>query len=457
MEGIKEEDREMEKFINECKKHQEFWKSIDIKIAAIKENEKWINWLTMVQLSGKKLQLKERVEAKDFIMLHQILDLNLDHLKELLRNLYKGALSIDNINIKYTFESPSFQYIDYHKNKFIGKRLFGINWGIYWLRRYEKPLDSDLREKIDEELKSYKRPYCNIRDALEDFFGKGEAFENPTTNMIAPFYVALRDSEFEEDMLSVEVESHKSIKSDELKLGWILYRGDDAKVRSQEEFRSNEIIEKGDNFYKFKKSITASDKTSSQFFLIMNEEPIDDGRALNPYISYNPKVVAHKLFDKDCEKLKRRLIERNEAEGDRQANYFEQAVMTLLYMCGFNTEWTDFFESEGLDIIAVLPGSQRVIAIQCTTGDIRKKITPTLNKTKELKELLKVFVIIPAIFTCIEISETNKKDVASEGIAVIDSSRIKEILRMANEGEPPEKVFDYIYGLRRDEGSRIAI
>lgn len=61
---------------------------------------------------------------------------------------------------------------------------------------------------------------------------------------------------------------------------------------------------------------------------------------------------------------------------------FEHAVATLLYMCGFGTQWLDF---EGIvegapDIIAFCPEPELAIIGECTT-----KI-PDPNKYKSLKD-----------------------------------------------------------------------
>jgi len=193
-----------------------------MKIVAIKENNHWINRLTRVQLSEKSgyFPSEELLEVEDFVILHQVLDLS--HFEELLKSLSKGKLSVGNFDIEFKFESSSFKFLDDHETKYMGKRRFGLNWGVYYLRRYEQSPDFDFK-KIELELKSHKEPYSHVQDAIDKFIGKGEAFESNNTYIIAPFYVALRDSEFEEDMLSVEIESHKSIKPNNLKLGRIAY------------------------------------------------------------------------------------------------------------------------------------------------------------------------------------------------------------------------------------------
>lgn len=473
------EDEEILKFVRECKKYS-FYKSIDLKIAAVKSeenNSEWINLAIRAKLLPTKEYAEEvkLLEVRNFIIIQKIMEFN--HFEELIKNITKGKFKFDKININ-TALSPTIEKLrfEYSETDTFRSNGFGLSeieneerkWKIRLLRsslRVPEALKdlNEIKKLINSELESNKVPYEDISDATKEFFeeeiiDRSFRYEYPFVRILAPIYVGLK-GEFKENVLNAEITCHKEIKTEEVELSYILQKKTGEMGRNpREKFDDEDIIEdkKEKWFYKLEKTIKTQDATSARIFLILKEELVNEDRVLNPYIPYNPKIIAHKLFDRDCDKLKRRLIERNEAEGDRQANYFEQAVMTLLYMCGFNTEWIDFFESEGLDIIAVLPGSQRVIAIQCTTGDIGKRITPTLNKTKELKELLKVFEIIPAIFTCIEISEINKKDVASEGIAVIDSRRIKEILRMAKEGGPPEKVFDYINRLKGDKGSLIA-
>lgn len=280
-------------------------------------------------------------------------------------------------------------------------------------------------------------------------------------HVVAPIYVGLREIEFKDNKIHINVECHKSLEPRKFKLSSIVYT-DEKPIRKKLEFNKDDIIKENEYCYIYQKQIEIPTERLARFYLFLNDKEIDE-YVLIPLISpesmakLNPRVVIHEFFDKDYEHLNLWLEGGN--KNKNSSIDFEASIHYLFHLCGFQSEWLGYAgnvlesSNKGLgefDVVAFVPNKIRSIVVaECTTSPakLQGKIAQAFNRTKELEEVLHNFEIVPAIFIPIRIENISKdiRDSAEKNkIALIEQEEIKRLLEMVFIGASVDDIFNHI-------------
>jgi len=430
------------------KERRRFYKSVDLKIAAVNHDESWYNIRTKILLLAQDTSvISERmVDVGDFVIIHE--RLYADEFDRLLHDINTGNLKIDGLNINFFAEPiPPLNLQDYCRgNSLSAKEWWNIEWPLDWYEwQQSHKLQNQLRDifkNIDMQLPRFVSPYKDIEEAVANLldlpkyhFQKHYSQESKCS-ILLPDFVAIESARLEGYKLDITARFHESILLEDLVLSVIGYGRETS--RFQENLEGGKI-ETSPPFIRVNKSFKISEVADVQLYLFskqMEKYGFGDQRSsrnLKPTL--NPRVASHEVFDQGSARLSEWL--RGEAKRDVKHN-FEYSVATLLHMCGFRTEWLGYpgMAQDAPDILAFCSEPELVIVGECT------KEIPDVNKYKNLKERAerlhdKLRINTCAVmFTSIKASHDEQSEAWKYDVSFVGLDKLKELHDMATRDKP---------------------
>jgi len=446
------------------KKRRKFYKSIDVRIAAINHEDSWYNVRTRVLLSCEKTSnlIQRKVAIRDFMILFE--NISADNFPTILETMDRDEVQVDGIKINYFAEQPhSLSFDDwYRKSSERANERWSIDWplDVFSWQVPQKPSDIErILKKISMRLKCYDPPYEDVYKIVREFLGlheyefrehEGGRYSN--CYILLPDYLAIKDCRLQGNQLDFEIKFHPSIDPGDLRLSVIT----EGKMiqRRQETFKRNQIQKYG--FFKSAKaSLILENTVDVQLYPFLkggeNEGPSDIRYVRNLKTTINSRFMANDIFGASVEKLTNWL----HGLGKQRSDDFEHAVTLLFHICGFSAEWLDRgnLAEDAPDILMFCTEPQAVIVGECKTDVFGWKETRKVkDRAKKLCQELKIDAY-PAMFTCIEpndIDEETRKKAAYENITILSTQEIDGILKMALRGSGAHNVLKtyFQYGLK---------
>lgn len=161
----------------------------------------------------------------------------------------------------------------------------------------------------------------------------------------------------------------------------------------------------------------------------------------------NPRVAAYHVFDNDLEILGGWLRQ----SGTRNSKHFELGIGRLLMLCGYQVD--TFIESrqftEGVDVVAHSPHTDTVLAVECTLASLDSggKLGKLIARANQIQGELAGKNIQRVVCTAMSISDISNGEIeraASEQISVLGADEITELLSFATGGASFEVIEQYI-------------
>lgn len=453
----------MDESLLKCKelfhKRRKFFESIDVRIAAINHEDTWYNIRTRILLSSEKASgvTERKIDVGNFVISYKSI-VNDEFLK-LLDNIDNDTLEVDGLKIKFFNGQKHHLYFgDWcSRNSERAKERWNIDWP---LDLFEWRVDHKLRNElsnifknINQRLNCYNPPYEDIYKAVRENFGLPEYYfsehngRDSICSILIPDYTAIEKCKLEGNNFVVEIKFRDSINVEDLRLN-LIARGKKTN-KFQIDFKGIPI-ETYPPFKWIRKPLVLEDVAEVNSYLFMKggemDGPSDQRQTRNLKSTLNLRLTAHEVFDEGAETLLTWL--RGEEKRDRSRR-FEFAVTTLLYMCGFQTEWIGRpgWAQEAPDIFAFCFEPQALIIGECTTKvpDINK-IRVLRERADSLKEELKI-EIHPMLFTCLKsLGDAVEKEARENWITTINSDKLKELFESALKGRPPKEALNILLG-----------
>jgi len=455
-------NREVEKFKSKIQPFLEGWKSIEVRIISTFLFDRWINLATEFLLrseSPEEISLFRKIpEIENFRILNAVFPIgNLDNL--LLNLNEKGILSIDGNGIFYgRKEKDEFKpQITWSFDAFERKRS-GVDFYAFELYEYGESVRNFLEYKKLEEfkdgLKKSKHPYAGIDDLIREFFHSEIHLSHDTSTtlkLIAPIRVNFSGNcKIQKNQLCISIQSFGWEEMEEVSLNLIQYLKKGNPARQSYEIQKAEWIKEG-NHLLFEKKFNLNDQCREiKVFLIFKGESVDEQNIFNPgSFLDNPRIIIHSYFDKELTLLKKYLT----GQGKNSSSDFEIGVSWLLNLCGFITTSYGLAKQiqNEIDIVASLPGSNKIIAVECTTEsiDIHDKLSRLSVRSKKLEGCLNSHSqkVIPLVFTCLDedkIPDSEKDKAKKDKIGIISAEKIEKLLNISLEANPGLEVLGYL-------------
>lgn len=430
------------------KKRRKFYKSIDVRIAAINAEGSWYNVRTRVLLSCDKATglIQRKIDVGNFMIIFE--NISADNFPNLLETIDRDEVEVDGVRINFFAGKPhQLSFEDwYRKSSERAKERLGIDWPLDMFRwRVGHKFQNELRhilEDVSLRLNCYDPPYEDVYKAVREFLGLHEwEFREYDTKesmcyILLPNYLAIKNCTLDGNQLDFEAKFHPSIAHGDLRLN-IIAKGKISQ-KHQETFARKHML-KYRSFKLIKKQMVLKDTVEVQVYLFLKgkegEGPSDKRYVRNLNATINPRLMAHESFDVDGDTLTKWL----HGHGRNRSDDFEHALTILLHTCGFFTEWLGRkgLAKDAPDIVAFCPEQHALIVGECKTDVFGwKEIRKLKDRAEKLCQELKIDTY-PAMFTSIDPNDIDKQTrtkAGNERIAILSNQEIDEILKMALRG-----------------------
>lgn len=447
------------------KKRRKFYKSIDLRIAAINHENSWYNVRTRVLLSCNKPNnlVQRKIVVDDFMILFE--SISADNFPALLETIDRDAVEVDGIKIHFFAEKPhTLSFEDWYlKSSERANERWSVDWplDVYTWEVEQKSQNEAQRilKNVSMRLKCHDPPYEDAYTVVREFLGLQEyefrEYEGGRYSkcyILLPDYLTVKNCRLEGKRLDFEIKFHPSIDSNDLRLSIIA--GGKTIKRRIETFKRNQIRKSG-VFKSVKASLILEDIVDAQLCPFLkgkeDEGPSDIRYIKNLKTTINSRFMANDVFGASAEKLMNWL----HGTGKQGSDDFEHAVTILFHICGFSTEWLDRgnLAEDAPDILIFSSEPQALIVGECKTDvfgwkEMRKLKDRAMKLCKEIK-----IDTYPTMFTCIEpkdIDEETRKKASDERITILSAPETDEILKMALRGSEAHDVLKtyFQYGLK---------
>lgn len=463
---------ELEKFKTAIQPYYDGWKSIDVRSVCILAYKKWVNLGTRLILSEKTVKSPPQGELPNmlssFIAFHEIRDIK--ELDSLLSQIENGILMVNGKEIhfgKIINDNVVVQPLGvwFNTNRKSSRRpSVDFEFPIIALGRRGESIHNLLhnhaeaigQEELDWQLRSLGLPYDGLDDMFISFLGFskpswGHVTDSASVEIIAPIRIRLGDDcKLYQSKLDIYVEAVGYEKLDEISIGLIELSGNTPIRRSSSALAKTDWKRVEDRQIGHIE-VSVDNASSVVIFLRFRGNTLDMRRVNDPFaLVKNPRIQAYTFFDEDLNKLKNYL----RGKGKDPSEDFEIGVGLLLHFFGFNVAPYGRVKAinEEIDIIAFVPPSNHIIAVECTIKDldVNEKLSKFSRRVKELQERLVEFSIIPLIFTALErakISESDLKKANDERIGVVAAEGIQELIEMTRQQRQPDEILIYFQNL----------
>jgi len=437
-----------------------FYRGIDVKIAAVQSDETWYNLRTVILPVAHKTPTENEIpiDLEGFRILHKRIPT--DKFPKLLTEIKNGISEIGGMKIRFFSEpTPSLQRNDYCRgDSGKSKERWNIEWplDLYEWRssnvEWQNQL-SDIYGDVDMRLRCFDQPYKDIEEAILDLlqlpkyhFQKYQSRDS-SCSVLLPNFVAIESARLEGEKLDVSAKFHESLAPEDLFLSIICYGR--KTIRYREDFKGGKV-DASSPFVCISKSFKVADVADVQLYLFPIKMKVhghcDQKTSRNVKARLNLRVACHEVFDRESVILREWLTDPQKIKKDSKV--FEYAVVTLLNMCGFSTEWIGFknIAREAPDILAYSSEPELIVVGECTIK------MPEPSKYELLKERAERvgdelgLRAIAVMFTLKSVSWNEKGKVWPYDVTTLTPKELIQLHDMAARAKPVREMLYVLTG-----------
>ena len=447
----------MSKAIEMYDKRRSFYKSIDIRIAAVNVESSWYNLRTRILLScDEATELVQRnIDLGDFAIFSLIF--RASDFPVLLQDIDQDRLEVDGIKVEFfAGQNHSLSYDDWpHASSERSRERWNIDWPLDVFRwETGHKFQNDMRrilENVSYKLNCHTPPYEDVYKTVRELLGlhdyefrEDDGGRQSSCAILLPNYLGITKCNLKGDQLDFEARFCPSVHYHDICLN-IIAKGKGTQ-KCHVEFTKKDVKE-CPPFEVVRKRIRLRDSVDVQAYLFLknmeSEGPSDRRSARNLKATINPRFLAHETYDTNAE----RLTEWLHGDGTVRADNFEHAVTILLHVCGFFTEWLGRkgLVEDAPDVVAFSPETQAMIVGECKTNVFGwKELRKLKERTKKLYQELKVDTY-PVVFARIEqndIDEETRMKARNDNVTILTIQEMNELLEMALRGSEARNVLN---------------
>lgn len=455
-------------------KLKDTYRSIELCVACVYYEEKWINLLTVIRFSSDEIDVVNKVIQKNpklrdlqngnKVRLFRI-SMTFTCFEELVRNLRTGFITIGETTIH--FEPMKITEFDMILNR--ASSYYADRWGYFYIQNDRKNIppynQADFYNSFRQELIPYSSG--DIYQLTKEYFDIYEYNSNRNLDFVitAPIYARIKNIELEGKKIKVTVLHHKKLNTmylhyerkrqyqseKSLYNNTYTFNGD---PNFKSDFMDEEVIaEELDLVGRSHENVTCEANlfiesipdTVSEFIRHLTEMFHD-----KKMLDMNPLAMA---FVKFCsiEKLTELLLKPTEGGKDNfklsDSDNFERMVQWLFSLQGFQSIWLgkDFEtllvgknRQYSADLLCYSEKEKTLAIVSCKTSvpktndiDLIKNLADRLN-TDFMDSGIKIIPIIVSSEPC----DAVKQNISKLDVDVIDANDIKNILSAIHKNSP---------------------
>ncbi len=448
---------DIESFSSLISRFRSDWSSIDLRIVAQRTRDgEWVCNAMRAVLGSQVPSAGRRFELPSNELILSIQHpLEATRLDELLHSLLDGKLEIDDkiIHVGYKEGSEwrpaqSIFYRFYDRRQSFAK--FGVNSATYSLTLWQTiaGILGDMPDTIDASLRSASPPWDGLADLRQEFVGlpKDESLRTDagTAEIVYPIGVHFSEvPKLEKNVIDVSFEATKMTDFHQLGVSVI------ANLGSGSLYRKRHSVERAENgilgSYKMKVSLPG-EVSWAKLFLVYKGVDADRQDLYGKAVSEtNPKRAASESLGYDPNSLHSLLTR-------PKSNEMTKAVAILLFELGFQAVPYGFGDRDVPDIVAFPTSGKWFLVIECTEREIdaNGKLAKLVARTQKLRTVIPEFDSYPIVITSLGrtvLARSDLEKAGKEGIAVVSSDEIPQLLHMVVDDADSDQVLEYLLRL----------
>lgn len=368
--------QQIEAFKNTVEPFLDQWRSLDIRLVAIKSQEAarspFQNAAATITLSPSPLnevtQIQDLPDLDWLKAIHEIRPIG--ELDSILSALATGkAIVIKDIEVAFTSDNCSTSFYKYQRGE--GYTSSPKDWTYYSLMLDSKFAPTLDPRRADEELKGGDIPFVSLDELIRGFplwRPRWESYRSylGMLEINAPCGIRIADTRWENQVLRIAIDRAPYWEFKDIDLGLIYNFGPDFKQRRSERIENSTFG--AEDKVEIELRLPA-DLRAVTILLRTKRNTVDQTTVYHPEL--NPRLKLYEIFDKNLEKLGSWFS----LEGESSEN-FEKAVETLLFLCGYSIvpcvrhfRQDGRLDIRGIDCLAV-DAKGNLLVVECTTGPI---------------------------------------------------------------------------------------
>jgi hypothetical protein len=449
-------DANLDLFRSEIAPSIDDWKSIDMRIVALRSADGWNHGIIRIVLDSSQPanpNLRDLPDIEGLLLAHKSLDIK--EMDSILESLSVGEIEVDGekVNLKSINTNPPTSYSYQRMTRQSAQQQLGIgSMGLYvsfWSGQ-SMVTDWNVSQKVESALRCSKRPWDGFDELFTNFANISPQFARSTNirviEIIAPVAVWIAKAAIQEDnKLRVEVEASPAISADDVALSVIGYFEGNSQERTQTETRT--VIDTTHFSFEvsFPKRILLA-----KAILVYHNLDVDRVELLGKArTDVNPRLAI--LQNVKLENFLKSLRDEKDERGKKDRR-FEERVAILLHVLGLSPGYYGSTYQDNADILAFPDSNEWVLVVECTAEEpsLHDHLIKLSRRTKDIRDAMRNVQVHPVIVTKLaraRLNEVEKDTARKERISVVTSDDLEALLRMALEGVSQAKVLERIVEL----------
>ena len=444
-----------------------FWKSVDLRICAIRSGRRWVNLVTRGFLDHRapgsvpKFPPVTRPNVRAWQVVRPIADL-----PTVVHGIADGVMKLRPRFVRYTSRSDQHGMdMRCHFNEWATSYSGDPDlWSGHLLVGYGSSIWDVVRQaghdplELDGMIRGGPNPYDGLPDLARRFCGRLRGLEvhgtSTVVELVAPLAVRFDPDSVtsSSEAITVGLRAAADVYVEKAKIAWTIGAAGQPPRDGSLALREYQWAGVGGTLRaRLETPIQRGDSTATLLILV-GDRCVDRMTVPLPGAGANIRIRAHNTVDPDLHRFREQLLPAKL----EKAREFEAAVGLLFFFLGFHVDPLSALKGLGdaVDHLAHAPASSVILVIECTVGplDPGGKIGKLINRSQRTRRELPDAQVIAVLTTAARRDELSEVDVekAERGdVVVLCREDLQELWAAAQAGRGSIEV---VRRFRRDLG-----
>ena len=431
-----------------------YWRSIDLRICAIRSGRGWVNLITRGFLDHRaagSVPAFSPVERSDFRAWQAVLPTT--DLPGVVRGIVSGKAKLGRSSVEYAggSDQPAMDVRYVFSDLSASYRTAGYDpWSCHALVGHGSSMWQAVRQAVanpldlDNLIRSGPKAYDGLSDLVRNFCARPGALEIQRTatvfELIAPLAVRFDREKVASspEGVSVALRAAADVFVANAELVWTVGATGEPPRHGSARLDEREWAHEGDALRsRLDIPIRKGDATATLFILIGGRcvdcvsQPLAEAGS-------NVRMRTHNVVDPDL----RRFLEKLRPESWHKGKEFGEAVGLLFLFLGFQVDplYAQSGLGDAVDSLAHDPASSVILAIECTVGppDAKAKLSKLIARSADMRSKLRDSEVIAVLATAIPRAALSKAEVEKaqrDGVALLAREDLDDLWTAAQAGE----------------------
>ncbi len=441
-----------------------FWKSVDLRLCAIRSGDRWVNLVTRGFLDHRRpasVPQFSPVKRQDFGAWQVVRPI--EDLPAVVRGIADGTTKLGPRSVSYIRADQLGTEMRCTFNEWTASYIADYDlWSCHSLRGYGSSIWKVVGQaghdpgELDGIIRGGPNPYDGLSDLVRRFCARLRGLEvrdNATVvELIAPLAVRFDPEAVTSSSEGVTacLKAAHHVYVENAKIAWTAgSAGQPPRHGSRELSECKWTGERGALHAELNIPVQRGDSTATLFILI-GDRCVDHVSVPLAEAGANIRIRAHRTADPGLQRFREHLYP---ARPDK-AKEFEAAVGLLFFFLGFHVDPLSAQKGLGdaVDHLAHAPGSSVILVIECTVGSIDAggKLGRLFGRSQRIRRELSESEVIPVIATAArrrELSDAEVEKARRDDVVLLCREDLQDLWDAAQSGKPSTEL---VHRLRQE-------